>query len=155
MDDFEGCYERLYVYAFRAALRVVGEREAARDVASETLARAYSRWRLVAGHSEAWVTRVAINLALDTVRRRRPSLISVPATNREPSPERVVVASELARLPRRQREALVLRYMVDLDEKSSAEVLGITIGTLKTHVARGLSAMRKRLGRDWTFGADA
>jgi DNA-directed RNA polymerase specialized sigma24 family protein len=140
MDGFEDRYERLCVFAFRAVLRVVGDKETARDVASEMFAGAYSRWGQVASHIELWVTGVAVNLALDVVRRRPTPKVPAEVTG-EPSLDRAVLAAQLARLPGRQREALPAR----LDEKTTAEVLGVTVGIVKTDVTRGLNRIRQQL----------
>ncbi len=153
MASFPDQYDELYVYAFRAARRIVLETETARDVASETLARAYSRWNRVEFHSQAWVTRVAVNLALDTVRRKRVRAVN-PAPVSEPPPDRVVLGGQLARLPRRQREALVLRFLLDLDEEETAQILGVTIGTVHTHVTRGLASVWTHLPPDYLLGVD-
>jgi RNA polymerase sigma factor (sigma-70 family) len=153
MDVFEEAYERLYLYAFRAAVRVLGDKEAARDVASETVARAYSRWGQIASYGEAWVTRVAVNLALDGL-RRRPARLTPVSVVAEPSLDRVILVGELARLPRRQREGLVLRYLFDLDERATAEVLGVSVGTVKTHVSRALNRIRKQFPAELTLGME-
>ena len=104
-------------------------------MAQEALARGYSRWGRVEPRCHAWVTRVAVNLALDTVRRRKRTPIASPNASAGPTPDRIVLAGELAKLPRRQREVLVLRFLMDLDEKATAQVLGVSIGTVHTHVA--------------------
>jgi RNA polymerase sigma factor (sigma-70 family) len=154
MSEFEDRYEVLYVSALRAARRIVGDRETARDVAAEAVARAYSRWRSVSSHADAWVTRVAVNLALDVVRRKPvPATPSSPTVG-EPSLDRVVLAAQLAKLPRRQRETVVLRYLLDLDEQQTAEMLGVTVGTVHTHVTRGLARIRAELPPDLSFGVD-
>jgi RNA polymerase sigma factor (sigma-70 family) len=56
--------------------------------------------------------------------------------------ERSAVVAALRKLPVRQREALVLRYYADLSEAEIASVMGISRGAVKSHTARGMSAMR-------------
>ena len=51
-------------------------------------------------------------------------------------------------LPARQREALVLRYYLDLSEAQTAEVMGVSVGTVKSHTARALVALRRHLGEE-------
>ena len=58
--------------------------------------------------------------------------------------ERVVAA--LRRLPERQREALALRYFLDLPEAEIAAAMGVSAGSVKTHVHRGLAALTQLLG---------
>src|SRR2546423_14934826 len=105
-----------------------GSRAAAEDAVQEALARAWERDER--GHRidslEAWVTKVATNLARSRwrrlrVERRHTSERSVPE---EPSGELVDLRRALARLPRRQREASVLRYYLDLDVREIADALG-------------------------------
>jgi RNA polymerase sigma factor (sigma-70 family) len=52
------------------------------------------------------------------------------------------MTSALRRLPRRQRECLVLRYYLDLSEREIAAALGIASGSVKSHLSRGLDALR-------------
>ncbi len=56
--------------------------------------------------------------------------------------ERAAVLADLARLPQRQREVLVLRYYLDLSEHEIADALDISPGSVKTHAHRGLAALR-------------
>jgi RNA polymerase sigma factor (sigma-70 family) len=68
----------------------------------------------------------------------------------EPSAESHALAAEtqaevmaaVRRLPPRQREALVLRYYVDLSEMQTADAMGVTPGAVKSHLARALAALR-------------
>jgi RNA polymerase sigma-70 factor (sigma-E family) len=56
--------------------------------------------------------------------------------------ERSAVVAALRRLPPRQREALVLRYYMDLSEAQIASTMGISRGAVKSHTARGMSSLR-------------
>jgi len=58
---------------------------------------------------------------------------------------RRTVIDALARLPRRQREVLALRYYLDLSEREIAETLGISPGAVKSHASRGAIALRRDL----------
>ena len=68
---FEEAFEDLYLRAYGVAYQLLGRRSEAEDVAQETLARAFVRWRKVRSYAEAWVVRVAGNLAIDTWRGRQ------------------------------------------------------------------------------------
>lgn len=140
-DTFEAMYAALFVRALRTAQAVLRNTAAPEDVAAETLARAYARWPRIAGHAPAWVTRVAANLALDNL-RRKPVVVADRVTQGERSLDRLVLESQLAKLPRRQREVLVLRFLLDLSEAETADLLRITVGTVHTHVKRGLARLR-------------
>jgi len=62
--------------------------------------------------------------------------------------ERIEVISALRTLPDRQREALVLRYYADLSEAEIANTMGISRGAVKSHTARGMSALRSILEQE-------
>lgn len=143
-DGFEGAYDACFVLAYQAAFRVVANRGEAEDVAQETMVRAYLRWDRVQQYVEPWVVRVATNLALDNVRRRsRRFRVSVgPEAAPAVADERVDLARAVARLPKRQREAVALRYIADLSEADAARAMGCSTGSVKQHASRGLRALR-------------
>jgi RNA polymerase sigma-70 factor (sigma-E family) len=144
---FEERFEDLYARAYGVAFQLLGRRTEAEDVAQETLARCFVHWRRVGGYAEAWVVRVAGNLAIDTWRRRR--IVGGPVDNSTsdvttpgPDPQRLDLHQALRRLSRRQREVLVLRFLADLPEAEVAQALGCSVGSVKQHAARGLAALR-------------
>jgi RNA polymerase sigma factor (sigma-70 family) len=149
---FDERYVELFVRAQRCALRVLGHRDVAEDVAAETMARAFARWSKINAYAPAWVTRVAINLATDML-RRKPALVVGRAERTDESVDRLLLRQQLARLPRRQRDAIVIRYLLGFDEKETATLLGISVGTVRTHVKRGLARMRSDL-TETSLGAD-
>jgi RNA polymerase sigma-70 factor (ECF subfamily) len=147
--DFEAAYRELFPRAATLAYRLLGERAAAEDVAAEALARAYAHWRKVSAlpHRDGWVLRVASNLAIDAVRRRPPvAAIQDPLDSAEAATVRLALVAALRSLPRRQRQAVVLRYLSGLPEHEVATALGISTSTASTHLRRGLVALRRHLG---------
>ncbi len=153
-ETFTAAFAGLYADAYRAAYRLLGDRADAEDAAQEACARACMRWnRLGRGESAApWVVRVATNLAIDQYRRRRrvaahtgsdPDVAVSPTDAR-----RVDLHRALAQLTRRQRDVVVLRYVVDLSEAQTALALGCAPGTVKSHATRGLAALRSALGEE-------
>ncbi len=154
-EGFEDAFDDLFLRAFRLARRLVGDTDVAEDIAAEALARAYAHWPRVAGleHRDGWVLRVAANLAVDRV-RRRPDVIVTPAAGTGPAGPhaddlvvlRMALVAALGSLPRRQRQAVALRYLGDLSDGEVAVALGISVGSVKTHIHRGLGALRARLG---------
>jgi RNA polymerase sigma-70 factor (sigma-E family) len=146
---FDRAFDGLFVLAYRVAFRILGERGDAEDVAQEALARALVRWSRLADRPEGWVTTVATNLAIDRIRRRRtqatPMIGPVAVVDRH-LPERIDLANALRRLPKRQREVVVLRYLADWSEADVAVELGCSVGAVKSHGSRGLCALRERLG---------
>jgi RNA polymerase sigma factor (sigma-70 family) len=61
----------------------------------------------------------------------------------------LALVAALHKLPRRQRDAVVLRYVTGLSEAETATSLGVSVNTVRTHVNRGLAALRRRLGDDF------
>lgn len=138
--------------AYRVVFRLLGDASAAEDCAAEALARAFARWSHVKSltYRDAWVLRVATNLAIDIARRRAPALEPPGHIDIEDmTATRLALAAALRALPDRQRHAVVLRYLNDYSEAQVAEALGISAGTVKTHLKRGLEALRGRLGDDF------
>ena len=151
-EDFEAAYRDLFPRVARIAFRLLGNRTAAEDVAAETLARAYAHWSRIgsAPYRDGWVLRVGTNLAIDTARRRPPNLETVAALDSaEAATVRLALVSALRTLPRRQRQAIVLRYLSGLRDDELPRALGVSAGTASTHLRRGLDALRRRLGDDF------
>jgi RNA polymerase sigma factor (sigma-70 family) len=140
-SDLGDCYVDLFVRAFRVAGRVLRDDREAEDVAAETMARATGSWKKVRTYSVPWVTRVAANLAIDALRRRRSLGQAAKSFPADPT-DRIVLLVALKRLPTRQREAVVLRYVVDLSQAETAEAMGVSAKTVKTHLQRGIAALR-------------
>ncbi len=145
VESFAAAAPSLFSVAYRVGFRLLGTREDAQDVAQEALARALVRWSAVGSYADAWVARTATNLALDLHRRRRlrrgqRDLGSQPASSVHA--DRLDLLTAVGRLPRRQRDAVVLRYLADMDEASVASVMGCSAGTVKQHVHRAVIALR-------------
>jgi RNA polymerase sigma-70 factor (ECF subfamily) len=119
----------------------------------EAVARAWERSQRGEGIGSlpAWVTRVAVNLTHSRWRRAR-----VEARGRErlatrmsataDADDRMDVERALSALPRRQREATILRYYLGLDVNEVADALGVTEGTVKTTLFRARRALAVALG---------
>jgi RNA polymerase sigma-70 factor (sigma-E family) len=154
--NFDDEYPALYRSAYRVAFRLLGRREEAADLAQEACARAYARWNRVGGFEcpEAWVARVAGNLAIDARRRQQTaarhvdSFVADRPDDGRRDDERVDLHRALLTLPRRQREVVLLRFVADQPEAAVAAALGCSLGTVKSHASRGLAALRAALGKD-------
>jgi RNA polymerase sigma-70 factor (sigma-E family) len=150
---FEEVFPVLIRDAYRVAYRLLGNRSEAEDVAQEACARAFSKWNSVRDHAEPWCVRVASNLALDMLRARtravrRNERLKVNETAAAPRiDERLDLYAALERLPRRQRETVVLRYLGDLSEAQTADLIGCSVGSVKTHASRGLAALKEVITR--------
>jgi len=147
--SFEEVFDQLFRRAFRLARRIVGDSAAAEDIAAEAMARAYADWARVESlpYRDGWVLRVATNLSMDRVRRHPPVLRPEESTDTEEVVTlRLALTAALTALPRRQRQSVALRYLGGLSDGEVALALGISPGSVKTHIHRGLAGMRKRLG---------
>ena len=145
-------FEELHGVAYRAAFAVLGRRADAEDCAQEALARGLVRWRTIADYAPAWVARVSTNLAIDRARRdARSSVVGELATVDPMSDRRRDLVVALRALPKRQREAVALRYLADLPEAQAASAMGCSVGTIKSATARGLASLRTQLGPQWAW----
>lgn len=151
--EFREFYERLQPRAIAVGRRMVGSTVVAEDLAAEAFARAYSRWASVHRHPnpDAWLLRVVGNLCIDHLRResRRPEM-SVDGGRHDPAADdatlRIDLADALSRLSGRQQEVVVMRYLIDLTEEDVAVSLGMSTGSVKTHLHRATTKLREELG---------
>jgi RNA polymerase sigma factor (sigma-70 family) len=117
------------------------------DVAQEAFCRLYAaRSRVREPELLAYLNRIVVNEVRSRARRHRTAtgkrhLLPAPEALPGPTGDRAAVLAELARLPQRQREALVLRYWLDLPFDEVAEAMGVTTGTARSQVSRGLQAL--------------
>lgn len=127
--EFIDQFAELHRVAYGCAFAVVGVRAEAEDIAQEALARALVRWQAVREYARAWVARVATNLALDHVRRigRRSTQLNQPCVD-SMWEQRQDLVDALRALPARQREAVVLRFVVDLPEAEVARAMDCSVG---------------------------
>jgi RNA polymerase sigma factor (sigma-70 family) len=152
-EGFDGFFDRLLPRAVSLAQGLLNDRAAAEDAAVEALARAYVEWGRVAllSYRDAWVLRVTANVAYDQVRKagRELSASASPPSPRdaiETATLRVTLVPALRKLSRRQRDAVLLSYIVGLTNEEVALALGCTVGTVKVHVHRGIARLRRELG---------
>ena len=148
--SFEEGYALLAPVAYRAAFRLLGDREAALDVAQDAMAKLVTRWADVASHPtpEGWAVTVATRLVLGGWRKRsglRPASTRGTESPESPAIERADLVAALRRLPKRQREVAVLLYVADLPVASVAAALGCSDGTVKQHASRARTALRVSL----------
>ncbi len=138
------------------AYLLTGEPEAAEDLVADALFAAWKQWPTViaAANPKAYVRRIVTNMAASRVRklvrdRARLRLMGSTATEATRDADVSVgvdLRNALADLPRRQRECVVLRYGLDLSETDVADVLGISLGTVKSHTSKGAKRLRELLG---------
>jgi RNA polymerase sigma-70 factor (ECF subfamily) len=131
-----------------------GSPDLAFELTQEALARAHRDWSRVSGMDApgAWVHRVAINLANSQWRRRRYERLAGEraATRPAVAPDQhssledgaIEVRRALARLPPRQREAVVLRFLLDLSIDETARHMHCAAGTVRALTAQGIARLR-------------
>jgi RNA polymerase sigma-70 factor (sigma-E family) len=136
----------------RTAWLLTGDHHAAHELVQAALVRTYVAWPRVRSESAlAYSRRVLVNERTDRWRRQRgevavdepPELrTAVPTDGTE---DRDVVVRLLSRLPEQQRRVVVLRYYVDLSEQAVADLLDVSVGTVKSTASRGVAALRAEL----------
>lgn len=140
----------------RLAVLLVGDRASAEDVVQDAFLGLYRRWdRLPDTSAPLAYVRVSVVNGCRTALRRRSRARRVgnftepPAESAEAvallSEEQRAVAGALRRLPERQREALVLRYYLDLSEAEIAAAMRISRGTVKSATSRALATVGRTL----------
>jgi RNA polymerase sigma-70 factor (sigma-E family) len=152
--DFAAFYAAARDDCLRIVLVNVGDRDLAEDLVAEGFTRAWVSWRKVRQHPapRAWVVRTALNLHVSWWRRRRREValdghdVAASESSGQAAGMDSALAAALRRLPLRQREVLTLRLLLDLDTETTARTLGISAGTVGTHLHRALEALRTGLG---------
>jgi len=135
---------------------LTGDRMAAEDLTQTALARLYLKWDSIrqAGAMEAWVRKVMVNEHTSWWRRawRRRETVDFDAAHfadraakPDPPTDDDGLWQHVLTLPPRQRAAVALRYYEDLTEAQTAEILGCSIGTVKSQTHRALATLRTRL----------
>jgi RNA polymerase sigma-70 factor, ECF subfamily len=151
-EGFEAFYAGTVGRLLGQLLPVTGDLHEAEEVVQEAFARASVRWTRLRDYDvpEAWVRRVALNLAADRsrkLRRQARALVRLGPPPQVPaaSAEAVALLEALRTLPMRQRQAIVLHHLVDLSIEEVAATLGTRPGAVKSLLARGRRALAARL----------
>lgn len=160
--------DRHHRRVYRIALGYLRDPEEALDAVQETFVKAFLNAKRWDGRSEAgpWLTRIAVNHAIDRYRReRRRRATFTPLDEGDadrdqrlrlegPSPERRALGRELGAriagalggLPERQRAVFVLRHYEQLSLEEIAAALDLRLGTVKSSLHRAIRGLRVRLG---------
>ena len=165
-DSFRALVEEHSPMVFRLAFRMTGNASDAEDVVQETFLKAH---RSLGGFDErarfgTWVYRIAVNAAIDLIRRRGRGTVARPGgdddppvvetlASRDPQPDRVAmsgqiqrdVAAALTQLSERERAAFVLRHLEGMPIERISEVLKIGPNAVKQTVFRAVQKLRREL----------
>ena len=132
----------------RTAYLLTRDHALAEDLLQTALVKAWGSWRRVDHDHEAYVRRILVNTYSTWWRRKWHGEVPTEALpERAPdgqgtTADRLDLWTALGRLPRRQRAAVVLRYYEGLTETETADVLGCSIGTVKSQTSRALAKLR-------------
>jgi RNA polymerase sigma-70 factor, ECF subfamily len=156
-DGFAAFYAGSYRRLLGQLFAVTGDLAEAENHLQEAYARAFVRWARVRDYDlpEAWVRRVAINLAAmaeRSLRRRARALLRLgpPPQVPELGPDLIDLHDALRALPLGQRQLIVLHHLVGLPVEEVARELRLAPGTVKSRLARGRAAMASSLHPDRT-----
>lgn len=134
----------------RTAYLMTGDLHRAEDLLQEALIKVALRWpKLREGNPDAFVRTVLYRDNVSWWRRRRESPVeqvtdSAARHDADATERGLLVRQALATLTAKQRAVLVLRYFDDLTERETAEILGVSIGTVKSQTSAALTRLRER-----------
>lgn len=137
-----------------------GDAAEAEDVAQEAMLRLWKiapDWRAGEARISTWLYRVTSNLCTDRLRKRRGVGLDQASEIPDPAPAAVeemiagdrstVLHAALAKLPDRQKTALVLRHLQELGNPEIAGIMGISVNAVESLLSRGRGELRRVLGR--------
>ena len=144
---------------YAVCLRMLGAPQAAEDATQETFLRLWrsaSRWRPQGAQFRTWLYRIAMNICLDQLRKRKreaPEEAAPERADTAPLPDQAVFMGErrfiideaLQKLPARQRMAITLCCYEEKTNIEAAEIMGVSVEALESLLARGRRSLRARL----------
>jgi RNA polymerase sigma-70 factor (ECF subfamily) len=154
-DSFAAFYTASYQRLLGQLFAVTGDLAEAENLLQEAYARAFARWAQVCAYDrpEAWVRRVALNLAAMAARRLQRRAVALlrlgpPQAVPELSPQLLDLHQALRALPLGQRQVIVLHHLVGLPVEEVARELRVPAGTVKSRLARGRGTLAHVLDID-------
>lgn len=151
-------YRRHFIPLTRVAAMVVGDSATAQDVVQDVFVSLHARWSRLSDWSEqrllGYVRRAVLNGARSVMRRRGVAAAHQVTPHRLADAAEVAALSrmggealrrEIARLPRRQQEVVLLRYLLDLSSAETAQALDISVTAVASSAARGIAALQDAL----------
>jgi RNA polymerase sigma-70 factor (ECF subfamily) len=171
--EFDEIFERYHSMVFHLTYRVLGDREEALDVSQEVFLTIFRKMNRFRGESslKTWIYRIAVNRASNRCRwwnrlRRRGTVSldehlsrdhtrglseTLEADGRSPEQalleqeERAQIEESLLKLPVQQRVAVIMRDIEGLSYEEIAEFMQVSLGTVKSRIARGREELKRRL----------
>jgi RNA polymerase sigma factor (sigma-70 family) len=154
IEAFEELVRQFQGDVYVWTVRIVRDSGVAEDITSETFWRVYRARHQFRpdGNFGAWARRIATNLALDHLRRRRPEQAFVDEPAGTPEPDRVLqrearekIQQAFCRLPAKLQIAASLALIEEQPYAEIADALGISVGAVKLRVFRAVRILRKQL----------
>lgn len=167
-EEFDEIFLRHRAQIFRFLLSLLRDRDAAETLTQECFLRAFRSWPSFRQEANplTWLMRIAVNLTRDHWRNRklqfwkRATAVDVsevsdwlPGQGSNPE-QRASVRQQIEavwkvveELSPRQRTVFLLRFVEEMELNEIAEATGLNLGTVKSHLSRGLEAIRTRLRR--------
>jgi RNA polymerase sigma-70 factor, ECF subfamily len=159
MDKFEAIVRRHQAMVFSVAYHLLHDRALAEEIAQDVFLQLHGRLNELKSdeHVVFWLRKVAVHRAIDCARSRRsrPEI----SLDGDDAPEMAVTSDPgdpllkrrlrqmVAALPESARAVVVLRYQEDMGPEEIARVLGMPLGTVKSHLQRALTVLREKLSR--------
>lgn len=157
-DGVTALYQVHAVGLIRLAIVMLGDRGAAEDVVQDAFLGLYRHWARLDDQANAlvYVRSAVLNRCRNVLRQRgrpgRQEAVTGPGESAEAAvlvgEEHQRVLTAIRALPGRQREALVLRYYLDMSEQETALAMGISRGTVKSATSRAVAALGRMLKED-------
>ena len=147
-DAFIAFMQEAQPHLLRAAFYLTGSQESAQELTQDALVRTYLAWPKVRPDTAyAYARRILVNQRVERWRRTSREVLTDFTVDRADKADatadhRDELLRLLRSLPEQQRKVVVLRYYADLTEREVADVLGISLGTVKSTASRGLAALR-------------
>lgn len=155
-DLLTALYTAHYRELVRLAAFLTSDRDNAEEIVQDAYVKVHGSWRGLRepDKAEAYLRTAVVNLSRSRLRRRQV------VAKHQPEPARDIASAEtmalqtsrhdavvhaLRQLPRRQREAVTLRYFGDLTEAQTAAAMGCSAGAVKSHTSRAMAALRPLL----------
>jgi RNA polymerase sigma-70 factor (ECF subfamily) len=146
---FEELYRRDFHSLVALAYGLSGSRMASEEVVQEAFLAAHRRWNKISRYDDPslWVRRVVLNRSVSAIRRRVAEARALTRLRARPTRPHVLPELEdelwkaVRKLPAHQAKAIVLHYVDDCSVAEIAEILGVSDGTVKTHLHRARRAL--------------
>jgi RNA polymerase sigma factor (sigma-70 family) len=151
-SEFAEFYEGSRDRCLRGAIAYGMRPDRAEDAVAEAYAKAWASWGKVrrCKAPAAWVLRTAVNTDISWWRRRRREVLVDPQDTIVPEHDGhdIDLAAAIGSLSARQREVIVLHYLLDMDVASTARWLGLATGTVKAHLHAARHELRRHVNTE-------